>query len=444
MKIVRRVLSGLLILIIFLLALFKVVDRSDPAKKPHQRVMQQRLDSLKLVQHAPPGQQWQSGYAVVSLTPSTKTSTAGYFVRRGRKFEEISDSCFVRAVVVTNGNNKVAIVSADLLLIPPEVTKKLAETLPAIGYSLENTFLTATHTHNGVGNWARGVGNVLYGGYDPEMVQWIAEQIVSAVSIADKSIQGARILYGQVGAGSLVRNRLDKTSGIVDSLIRYIQIDRVDGTRAMIISFTAHPTCTSSRDLDLSADYPGTLVREMEESGYDFAMFMAGAMGSHGVQAPAKGDACVEWVAEKMAEKLADPPLRANEDLTLFYWRVPLALPESQLRVSKYVALRSWLFAWAFGEYPVYLTCLRIGDIVLLGTPCDFSGELSGPLDAAAERLHLFPMVTGFNGGYIGYITNDKYYDRDHYETRLMNWYGPGNGAYVQSSLKEMIVAAAD
>jgi len=44
-------------------------------------------------------------------------------------------------------------------------------------------------------------------------------------------------------------------------------------------------------------------------------------------------------------------------------------------------------------------------------------------------------MVTSFNGGYIGYITPLKYYDVDHYETRLMNWYGPGSGEYMQECL---------
>jgi hypothetical protein len=45
---------------------------------------------------------------------------------------------------------------------------------------------------------------------------------------------------------------------------------------------------------------------------------------------------------------------------------------------------------------------------------------------------------------YIGYITRDEYYDRDHYETRLMNWYGPGNGAYLSECLTRLTEAVAD
>ena len=77
----------------------------------------------------------------------------------------------------------------------------------------------------------------------------------------------------------------------------------------------------------------------------------------------------------------------------------------------------------------------------MLGTPCDFSGELMPPIDSAASRVGLRVMVTSFNGAYIGYITLDKHYDIDHYETRVMNWYGPGNGAYLSECLMEMIEA---
>ena len=45
-------------------------------------------------------------------------------------------------------------------------------------------------------------------------------------------------------------------------------------------------------------------------------------------------------------------------------------------------------------------------------------------------------MVTSFDGGYIGYVTPDRYYDRATYETRDMNWFGPYNGNYF----KEMMV----
>jgi neutral ceramidase len=36
-----------------------------------------------------------------------------------------------------------------------------------------------------------------------------------------------------------------------------------------------------------------------------------------------------------------------------------------------------------------------------------------------------------------------KYEDVNHYETRLMNWYGPGKGEYVEQALEKLIVNVA-
>jgi neutral ceramidase len=106
--------------------------------------------------------------------------------------------------------------------------------------------------------------------------------------------------------------------------------------------------------------------------------------------------------------------------------------------------VRPWLFRTFFGEYPSTLTALRIGPVVMLGTPCDFSGELSPAIDSAAAKLGLRSIITSFNGGYIGYITRDEFYDRDHYETQIMNWFGPGNGAYLSEDMIKMMSILSD
>jgi hypothetical protein len=51
-------------------------------------------------------------------------------------------------------------------------------------------------------------------------------------------------------------------------------------------------------------------------------------------------------------------------------------------------------------------------------------------------------MINSFNGGYVGYITDDKWYDRtdiNTYETYTMHWYGPYNGTYFSKLIKEII-----
>jgi neutral ceramidase len=119
--------------------------------------------------------------------------------------------------------------------------------------------------------------------------------------------------------------------------------------------------------------------------------------------------------------------------------RIPLELGEAQFRVAQEWRLRPSVFHWMAGQDHPYLTALRIGSVIMLGTPCDFSGELSSGIDSLAHAKDFHTIITSFNGGYIGYITHDKYYEIDHYETRLMNWYGPGNGAYVSEAMQRLL-----
>jgi len=198
--------------------------------------------------------------------------------------------------------------------------------------------------------------------------------------------------------------------------------------------------------MELSRDYPGVLVNDLEARGYDFAMFMAGAVGSHAGNAPEHGWPCTEWIPRQICTRFdtAQHHFTTQHDTTLAMYRVPLQLGDAQVKLTEDWKLRAWVFNSAFGKFPVYLTALRIGNMVMLGTPCDYSGELMPPLYALGREKGLDVMVTSFNGGYIGYITPDKYYDEDHYETRLMNWYGPGSGSYMTESLKKLLEIAGD
>jgi len=439
-RIVAWILGSLLTLILIFLAVSVVpIDRTPVYQSEAYQRMMERLDSLKIsVQHASRG--YAVGFAKENLTPSHPVALAGYGNRKGKPYVSVLDSIYVRAVVITNGEQRAAIVSADLLIIPPTVVKLLEEKLPSIGFSIDNTFLGATHTHNSIGNWGEGATGFLYGAYNDSIVHFVADRIIRCVEQASRHLLPSKLKTTEIPIREAVRNRIKKNHP-VDSLFRVIEFQRSDSSKAILMSYTAHATCLFSRDLVLSRDYPGQLVDQMEASGYAFAMFMAGAVGSHGCNPPEFGEPCMGWMTETISQKIntVKTNMESVDDSVITMLRVPLELPKSQAKVSEDWAVRPWLFRSAFGEYPVYLTALRIGNVVLLGTPCDFSGELSPPLDSLAGSLHLHSMVTSFNGGYIGYVTPEKYYDVKHYETQLMNWYGVGTGEYLTEDMERLL-----
>jgi neutral ceramidase len=137
-------------------------------------------------------------------------------------------------------------------------------------------------------------------------------------------------------------------------------------------------------------------------------------------------------------EKNKDKLITINDSI-LGMVRVPLFLGDPHVKISKDWNVRPWLFRAVAGEFPVYLTSLRIGNVVMLGAPCDYSGELTSPLYKHGTEGDIHVMVTSFNGGYIGYVTPDQYFDIDHYETRFMNWYGPGSGSYLTESMTKLL-----
>jgi len=127
----------------------------------------------------------------------------------------------------------------------------------------------------------------------------------------------------------------------------------------------------------------------------------------------------------------------AVSTLESFKLKLPLRAP--QLKISKNLKIRPWVFRSLFGDYTVEVSVLKVNNTLMIGLPCDFSGELAIPLYEYARSKKLNLMITSFNGGYIGYVTQDDRYDMEKYETRTMNWYGPDSGAYFSEIITRVI-----
>ncbi|MFZ6000265.1 MAG: neutral/alkaline non-lysosomal ceramidase N-terminal domain-containing protein, partial [Bacteroidota bacterium] len=282
------------LLLIFIAVTVGPLDRTPAQQLPSYDLTMARLDSLKgfVIPKAKTG--FFVGYSKVNITPTSPLATAGYGNRKGKPFTHVHDSIYVRTLVFDNGTSRVAIVSADLLIVPPSVYELLQRKLPTIGFSLDNTYLGAIHTHNSIGHWGNGAAQFIYGGYRDSVVQAIADHIVQSITLASNNMLHATVRTGAVPIPEAVGNRLTD-EGRVDSLLRVIEVQRSDGSKLLWTSYTAHATCLFSRDLFLSRDYPGKVVDKLEMQGYDFVMFMAGAVGSHGCKPPAFGESCIDW-----------------------------------------------------------------------------------------------------------------------------------------------------
>lgn len=390
----------------------------------------------------------QVGWAKVNLLPTFTTPIAIDAKRGGKHFEGVHDSIYVRAFVFKAGGKKIAYVSADLLIIPPNVAAMFDTLMEKEGFSRDNIFFTATHTHSSIGAWYNTiVGRIFTGKYDERVPPHIAQCIKQAINKAEQDLENAEVGYGSFPTTKLVFNRLVGDSGRVDSMLRVVKIKKQSGATAAIISFSAHATVYHKSMMQLSGDWPSLLVNQLENSGVvNFACFSAGAVGSHGPYEFSKSQKEeVEYMARGVGNLIAQShpgiPTRVfTTDSFLFgMQRMQLFLREPNLRLSNSVALRAWLFNRLFGNEPVNLLQFQLGQVLFIGAPCDFSGELTGVLDSVAGSRNIFPVVTSFNGSFIGYVTADRWNGLNQYETRTMNWFGPGTGAYMQEVMNRTI-----
>ncbi|MCC6760568.1 MAG: neutral/alkaline non-lysosomal ceramidase N-terminal domain-containing protein [Chitinophagaceae bacterium] len=439
----RVVITVLVLLLLAVPFAVRRVDRTPYTQTGWYRQMMQRLDSLAAT-HPPPVTDTvlRVGYAKVSITPNHAVPTAGYGKREGRPVLQVHDSLFVRTLWLQQGNTKAAIVSADLLIIPPEVTQLVKAQVSAAGIEWNNVFIGSTHTHNSMGGWGKNyIGELFAGTYNQELVNNLAAQIIQSIALAARYATGAQLVYEERQAPQLVRNRVLGDSAQEYDVLHSLQAVLHSGETVSLHSFAAHATTLSDSVMQLSRDYPGALLAQLEQQ-QPFAMYMAGAVGSMGPVEPAGSDwQQLSYMANGLADTLQHGAFKKSVPLGDVLWPVtlPLELREPQWRFTQNWCFRHWLWSRLYGDYPAEVKALKIGDLLLVGMPCDFGGELMAPLQAYAQQKGKHLMVTSFNGGYCGYITPDNRYDAEGYETRVMNWFGPGNGAYFSEVIRRLV-----
>lgn len=422
------------------------VDRAPYHETSFYAQMDQRLDSLQETFRISESlSDFRVGWAKVNITPQKAVPLAGYGARDPKRMQGVQDSSFVRTVVFKKGDQKAAFITADLLIIHPEVSRKVYADLPP-GWAADEIYFAATHTHSGMGAWAPGVvGRLFSGEYDPEIVSFLSGRILASLGQANKVLQKGGISYGDMDVSELVRNRMVK-EGRIDSALRMLVLQK-DSLYGVINFYSAHATCLSYDFHKLSGDYPARLNEVLEaDSMIEFAAYGAAAVGSMGPKAENNsGLACADFIAENLQDQINMFLLMTNRTthkppfVSSFRLKLPLRSP--YFKLSRHLAIRPYLFRLAFGDYQNYLSVLLLGKTILIGMPCDFSGELAVPLYERARSMGFNLIITSFNGGYMGYVIKDEWYDLPNYEARTMSWYGPDTGSYLSEIISRLLDA---
>ncbi len=231
-----------------------------------------------------------AGVARIDLTPPLDMNAplGGYGERMNRPAEGVHDRIFAKALVLSDGKQKFALVTADMLGFPPPVKPELVKRLSADGWTKDQIMLLASHSHTSIEMNAINPANTFdvpqIGIHNPKVYEFVMQRLTKVIQDAESKLTPVVIGTASVLIDGWNRNRCG--GAYTDKQLTVTRIDQTDGKPlAVLVNFTAHPTFMSGEDMLFSAGWPGHMQRTLESLIGDgvTAMYYNGAEGD---QAP--------------------------------------------------------------------------------------------------------------------------------------------------------------
>ncbi len=350
---------------------------------------------------------------------------AGY-ARLSYRSEGVRDPLSARALVLAAPGLKVALVSAEIMLVPEPLEAEVASAVADLG--LGGLVIAATHTHAGPGGfWRHPLGERLATGpFDPRAAAAIAAGIAEAIRRADAALAPARVAVARGAAPDLARSR---SGGAAGGGLTAVRLERPDGAPvAELVVFPAHATILGKANRQLSGDWPGRL---MAEGGHGVRLFVEGALGDQSVRGPTSTP---EAFARALSERIAALPAGAPAGATvLAYAAVEATLPDPDPGAAP-AFLRPAAGNLAHGVFPATarVEAVRIGDALLVAVPAEPVASVAA---AWREGLPAGAEIVSLAGGYLGYVEAPERIAAGEGET-VRTYFGPGLAARLGDAVR--------
>src|SRR5262249_9856591 len=156
---------------------------------------------------------------------------------------------------------KIALVSVDLVGFFNGNVRRVRDALPGFSYVL----VSSTHNHEGpdtLGLWGP---NPFKSGVDPAYLKLVEEQIVKAVKEADKASQPVTVQIGSATAPELLHDAREpyiKHDELVALKFVHPQTSKTVG---LLVQWNCHPETLDSKNTQISADFVGYTVKELND-----------------------------------------------------------------------------------------------------------------------------------------------------------------------------------
>ena len=227
----------------------------------------------------------EAGVGLVDITPTGEVTLAGS--PSPKKTSEVKTRLYVRALVLSSGGTKAAIVTLDTLKYPVDLVQKARASIEqATGIPAAHVIICASHTHSGP----------LWSYYPDKLVTPITEAVSKAakdltsctLGMSRGSAEGVAECRRVIKDGhawnrwQLKPDESDKypAEGPSDPDFDILGVRSADGKyKAILYNFACH--AANNRAPLISADYPGDVENYVQkELGYAVpTLFLTGACG---------------------------------------------------------------------------------------------------------------------------------------------------------------------
>jgi len=407
--------------------------------------------------------------AKVDITPPLGITLIG---SQGKPSDAVMDELYAKAMVLSDGSNTVAILSADLLYAPlEEITGPVRAAIhERLGIPGQNVMLCATHTHSGPEVFTRSKlpreGRLDPSRVDQSYLHVLIRKLADAVSIACRNMQDVRIGTAMGGLPEVLYNRrptndkgratmmftlppevaatrkIETSSdgavrvaftfpfpqaqlefGPVDPAVFALRMENGEGRIVgSLIGFGCHPVCIYPHlSTTVSADYPAFATRVVEQAEGGISLF---ALGLAGNTVPLeRGPRPCEQIGKALGgealKRLQLVPVAG--DVTLRAIRREITLPVKATPSSD------------DGSISTEIQVLKLGNACLVGLPGEVLVEVGLAIKRKAGIENLF-IVTLANDA-VGYVCHGQAYEQGGYE--------PESGTRLAKGAGEVMIEQA-
>ena len=413
----------------------------------------------------------QVGIAKINITPKSPAFMTGY-ANRDKPSEGVLHDLWAKAIVLSNKQEKMIIVTTDLLGLSHQVSEEVAEKIQGkFGIERRQLMFNSSHTHSGPMIWPSLSVISEYSPEDQKIVseytQVLVDKLVTVIVNAYEHQEPMKVFVGHTSADFAINRRAlaAQKSGInlpgpIDHDVPVLKFMNSSGEiKAVLFGYACHNTTLMGNNYLINGDYAGFAQIDIEKKiPTATAFFILGCAGDQNPEprgtvelAIKHGNSLADQVVNLVNSKDVKPVKNELQSyfstIPLTFKKVPVADYQKDLQSpDKFIQRRAKLMLEAYNKgwntetYTYPIQGIRLGNefrMIALG------GEVV--VDYSLRTKKEFPnkniFVAGYSNEVMCYIPSERVLKEGGYEAdSSMIYYGmPGP---FENGIEEKIMSA--